>query len=406
MSKFAFCSALSRVLALSCVFAAFATEGCTITSTSSPDGGTTTATDSGTPLSDSGAGGVDATSDTSTPASDAGMNPMTDAAGNGPSNFTASAVAGILANPVAIDVGMLGSSCTADTDTATWNCNISTTQPAPQSVQVTLAGAGGNAVLWVLSSLTLESSTTLTVSGTKPAIFYVLGNAQIGGELIATAGNVVGMGSGVGGGTNSGTTGAGGGAFCGAGGGGFPVADGGAGGNGGTPYGTANLIPLLAGAAGGDSNGPGDPGGAIQITATGTLTVTASGSILAGGYGGHTDSITGGGGGSGGGILLEAPSVAIAGNISANGGGGGDKTGDGAGATINVNAAPGGGSGGGSGAAGTTIAGASGTGGTGGAMGGGGGGAGRIRINTSGTPSSSGVITPAQTTSCFSVGGQ
>jgi hypothetical protein len=136
---------------------------------------------------------------------------------------------------------------------------------------------------------------------------------------------------------------AGGGALDGGGGGG---AFGGAGGTGGgddtslqgapgTPYGTPELIPLLAGSGGGEGADPGSShwggrsGGALILVSGDTLTIT--GWVDASGCGGRGagNNEGGGGGGSGGGIILESPALVITGDISANGGGGGSGGGGG-----------------------------------------------------------------------------
>jgi hypothetical protein len=94
------------------------------------------------------------------------------------------------------------------------------------------------------------------------------------------------------------------------------------GGLGGAPYG--NLAQQLQGGSGGgaSSGGSGGGGGAIEIGAVGSLTI--SGSVIAnGGSPFHVLSATGGGGGgSGGGIFLHADSVLLTGTVSAVGGDG------------------------------------------------------------------------------------
>jgi hypothetical protein len=76
--------------------------------------------------------------------------------------------------------------------------------------------------------------------------------------------------------------------------------------------------------AGNDGGAGGHSGGALYLTATGSLSIAgqvrASG---AGGTGGQAQA-GGGGGGSGGMVVVEAPTIAIAGTIAANGGGGGE----------------------------------------------------------------------------------
>ncbi|HVV87066.1 MAG TPA: hypothetical protein VHE35_28700 [Kofleriaceae bacterium] len=89
------------------------------------------------------------------------------------------------------------------------------------------------------------------------------------------------------------------------------------------------LVPLAGGGGGGSSPGAvgGGGGGALQITAYGTMRVSATGVVTAVGSGGEgTTSFDdgGGGGGAGGAILLEGESLDVgAGTISVAGGGGG-----------------------------------------------------------------------------------
>jgi hypothetical protein len=209
--------------------------------------------------------------------------------------------------------------------------------------------------------------------------------------------NAPGPGAGHGGTGFAPTSGWGGGSFCGAGGQGGssapPVPAGG------STYGTANLIPLVAGSNGYTALGDdyflfgSKGGGAIEIVAGQSITVGLFGHIHAGGQGGTYETA---GGGSGGAILLEAPTVIIHGTLAANGGGGigiGNLDGWSNGADGNPSAQPalggvdgldGGTATGGIGSAGTTVNGGNGgppdPNGTG--AGSGGGGAGRIRINT------------------------
>jgi hypothetical protein len=147
-------------------------------------------------------------------------------------------------------------------------------------------------------------------------------------------------------------------------------------------------LPLVAGSAGGSPNSPGPSGGALQISAGLSLTITNTGAINVGGSGGS------GGGGSGGAILLEAPTITVDGILVSNGGGGGNTENLGGGGQ---NASPSSGvpapgatagngaGGGGAGGAGATTSGVSGTaydGGVSTTNGGGGGGVGWIRINS------------------------
>ncbi|MBW2262228.1 MAG: hypothetical protein JRG91_09670 [Deltaproteobacteria bacterium] len=127
----------------------------------------------------------------------------------------------------------------------------------------------------------------------------------------------------------------------GGGGGAFGGAGGTGGGNetslqgvGGTTYGTAELIPLLAGSGGGQGAGGGShwggrSGGALMLVSGDTLTIT--GWVDASGCGGvgAGSNEGGGGGGSGGGIILESPALVITGEVTVNGGGGGSGGGGG-----------------------------------------------------------------------------
>jgi len=265
---------------------------------------------------------------------------------------------------------------------------------------------GREAVLFRLASLTVNSSQTLTLTGNRPAIFAVTGNATINrngvnvGRIVANNYDAP-PGCGVGGNAvnNSGHSGGGGGGY---------GLDGGTGGdsggasnNGGTGgvlNGVPAIIPLRGGCAGGDgtsASGPG--GGGLQLTVGGTLTL--SGIINAPGQGGTGASgnkgNSGGGGGSGGSILLEANLLSLSnGGLFANGGSGGEGSGgstgsnglDGAETTTPTPAggdfSGNGGNGGVGGASGGgATAGAPGTG-SGDGGGGGGGAIGRIRLNS------------------------
>ncbi len=105
------------------------------------------------------------------------------------------------------------------------------------------------------------------------------------------------------------------------------------GGGGGARYGMLVTDPLTGGSRGGSggfSTGAigagGGGGGALQISSAVSVSITSTGRIEAsggGGAGGGGGFVGGGGGGSGGEILLESPSIMIAGRLIANGGGGG-----------------------------------------------------------------------------------
>jgi hypothetical protein len=276
----------------------------------------------------------------------------------------------------------------------------------------------------------IDSVGSLTVTGSRPLIIVVHGNASIGGTIDVSA-RVRGLQNqsdpGPGGndpiecvnGTKTpgepstdvaaGGGGGGGGAYGADGGDGTDGNGGGHGGKGakGSANGTAEIVPLRGGCAGtpgGDDADPivdtggraGDGGGAFEITARATANVT--GVIRAGGSGGAAalpSKAGGGGGGSGGAILIDAESaiVGVTAMLCANGGGGGEggqtaqASGDGDLATCSetIEAQGGetsldGGNGGDGGAlsdlTGDNAAGA----GSGAGGGGGGGGVGRIRV--------------------------
>jgi len=111
--------------------------------------------------------------------------------------------------------------------------------------------------------------------------------------------------------------------------------------------GNATLTPLFGGCPGGLGGGagtatrgfPGGPGGALQISARVSLSVTGVINAGGGGGGGGIGTLSGctgggcasggGGGGSGGAILLESPMVLVGGHVCANGGAGGGGGGNG-----------------------------------------------------------------------------
>jgi hypothetical protein len=322
-------------------------------------------------------------------------------------------------------------------------------QPVPAQTVVPQAGAQDVMVL-AMSGLSVTGSLTLT--GTRPVILAVWGDATVNGTIsarsvtgqdagagaypagqceivngqVAAPGDVASGGGGAGGSTPGGT----GGDL--SGGGGIP------GGGPAAPRGVATLIPLQGGCNGGaggranDAAGVGGAGGkgggAVQLSAAGTLqvsgTITASG---AGGHGGLQDQVGsaseggngGGGGGAGGEVLLEGRDVSVmnGATLTANGGGGGEG-GDSQSSGNRGNAgadgpsnAPSGGAGGsgavpcaGNGASGGSASGAPGDGNNigysfgGCATGGGGGAAGRIRVNASQTCQvNAGTVSPVPT---------
>jgi hypothetical protein len=200
---------------------------------------------------------------------------------------------------------------------------------------------GPELVILPLRSLAVPDGTTLTLTGPRPVAIVVDGDVTISGVVDAsTDGSTAGPGGGLmefctggAGGRPSVVTGTS--AFGGAGGGGFGSIGGaggatiisgmqGAGGLAGAIDGTDSLVPLR----GGCSSVLDQPaGGALQISASGTITITSGGVVVASGAGGGTfglpTSPSGAGGSSGGAILLEGGSVATEGAVRAHGGGGG-----------------------------------------------------------------------------------
>jgi hypothetical protein len=258
--------------------------------------------------------------------------------------------------------------------------------------------------------LILVSLTTFLIQGSIDVSADDLpGGGGAGGYTYSGNSDAVGLGPG-GGAAGTETQAGGGGSYCGVGGTGANVTPGGASTAGGAVYGNATLIPLVGGSTGGaGAEDPGGGGGALQLVAGTTFTLDTAGKLAAGGGPGNESgdgSQQAGGGGSGGAILIEAPTVSIAGTISANGGGGGGPGGDGTVADLPLTPAAGGGMYGGSGSAGTTLTGTAGKTPTDGSdPGAGGGGAGRIRINSSsGTATITGTFSPDATTACVTQG--
>ncbi|HEY1556161.1 MAG TPA: hypothetical protein VGF94_15090 [Kofleriaceae bacterium] len=244
-----------------------------------------------------------------------------------------------------------------------WNCNAagtttidshlataSSTSCALGTAQLTddvaQAAVGAAPVLVVrLSSLTVTNGHKLVLVGDKPIVVLVAGDVVVdtGGIIDASAsgaepgpggsfaGQCTSLASGLGGAGTSPNWGGGGGGFGTAGGQGcYNVT------NGGSPTGSTTLSPLRGGCSGGagDSNFsgvtpvPGAGGGAIEISASGTITVGSganAANLAAGGGGGPATKGGGNAGGSGGAILLVSPAAAtfgLYGAARANGGAG------------------------------------------------------------------------------------
>jgi len=192
-----------------------------------------------------------------------------------------------------------------------------------------------------LLSLTIAADTTVRVTGERPVVFLVKGHVTIDGTLDGSAygeepgpGGDVMCGASVGGdaegreGRNG--NGGGGGAF------GSPGGDGGDDrgvgsevGYGGMLRGDAELVPLLGGCRGGHAGGcvghPGAGGGAIQISASGSIVVRGTVAVDgAEGAAGCYLAAGGTGGGSGGALLFEAQTIDVLGaTLRARGGRGG-----------------------------------------------------------------------------------
>ncbi len=175
-------------LGLTGVLVTFVAQGCSSSASTTPgaDSGSPVQDSAVTPQPDTGTGGA---SDTGTGGgSDTGPQISPDAGPFAPSNIPPGALAGIV--PVAVDIGgsTFTGNCTADTTDGTFTCNQAAT-PAVAGTQITQpAAGGGNAYVWVLSSLTIETGFYLDIKGTKPGILVVLGDVSIIGALTTEAG--------------------------------------------------------------------------------------------------------------------------------------------------------------------------------------------------------------------------
>ena len=249
----------------------------------------------------------------------------------------------------------------------TWNCNAAGTTTidlasgiTPGGCAATLdytdnvaqTGGGPNVTVVRLQGLTVSNGHVLRLTGTRPVVLLVAGDVAIdsGGVIdVGASGLTNGPGAldcgaqanGLGAASTSGGWGGGGGGFGTAGGqGGYNTV------NGGTAQTGITLEPLRGGCRGGASmssaTGVGGGGGAIEISASGTISIgaTSAAGISAGGGGAPAAlaaaSIGGNGGGSGGGILLVSPALATLGSnggLFANGGAGSSGCGGGCSST-------------------------------------------------------------------------
>lgn len=249
----------------------------------------------------------------------------------------------------------------ADVDTSALSIGGSTTLPAGVTFDVwpQLGSGGGELAVLHVRALSVPTSVTVRVTGSRALVVIAGGNITIDGQL---AGNARGDEPGPGGagpdaGIGKGNPGAHASSFRDSGGSGAGFAT--AGGTGGrvtgcmptvgtvaagTTYGDAMLTTLLAGSGGGTAyngtcgNRPGGAGGgAIQLSSATQIAITLTGGINVGGGGGGggrspintgCNMTAGSGGGSGGAIVLQAPLVNISGTLAANGGAGGSSAGD------------------------------------------------------------------------------
>ncbi len=236
----------------------------------------------------------------------------------------------------------------------------------------------GGAAIYIFGSLTVSG--VLNASGNLPLILAAYGPIEVsaiasaescfqnqnalGGRSGGTGNGGTGTGSGAGGGIGGNDHGGGGGGYGGTGGGG------GGGPTGGIAFGSGVILltgggPGAAAGGGGNTGQGGAGGGVIELVSNTSITIDMTGGINAGGCGGTGGSGPndgGGGGGAGGTIILEAPTISLAGILAVNGGGGGGGpsagNSPGGNGTLDRTAAPGGNNEGGQGGAGGGLNGA------------------------------------------------
>jgi hypothetical protein len=336
--------------------------------------------------------------------------------------------------PSNFDVSSLDFSNVGDlvfADESTWQTDLGGLLGAgAYNYQVIPQPNGLSLGVFTVNSVELTSNARIHVRGVNALVIVALDSISIEGELDANSqvqgdwtgpggsaasdSEVKGLGAG-GGGAGTLSAAGGGGGFCGVGGTGGSSETAPA--SAGPSYGTAELVPLVAGSQGGSGNlaNGGAGGGAIQLVARNTIQIL--GTVHLGGEGGSrsagysmNNSQTASGGGSGGALLLESGgSVVVSGIIAANGGGGGgyasgadaspDPIPAAGGTSTSATATPGG-----DGAAANVIDGENGPSAAGANGGGGGGAAGRIRINTFNGPNITGTLSPSMTTPCVTMG--
>jgi hypothetical protein len=173
-----------------------------------------------------------------------------------PSNVTLPSLVGL--GPV-----VFSSSCLMNTDTGDIDCPGTIDTFTGFTFAQVEQPDGSKAGLFVMKSLSIGAGAQVTVIGALPAVIVATDTVDIDGSLSTTAGHGAsaaggfmqgpsGRGAGPGGGDAlRGYIAGGGGAYCGRGGKGGVGDAGGLPSNGGTPYGSPELSPLLGGSAGG-----------------------------------------------------------------------------------------------------------------------------------------------------------
>lgn len=239
-----------------------------------------------------------------------------------------------------------------DFDPAAGSYTINTTNLTLTGPGTDITGTDVDGVaVFSFKDVSIGGGVTITATGSLPVQIEAAGSFTLAGTIESngtnataaiTGANAGGAGGGAGGsgntaGSSSGngstggkpgttsTDGAGGGGFGGAGGAGGSNSGAGTGGAGGAAGGSLTTqLQGGSGGAGGDGVGGGGGGGGIELNAS-SLTISATGSVLANGGNGAAATAGGGsGGGAGGGILLAANTLDVTGTVHANGGAGGD----------------------------------------------------------------------------------
>lgn len=245
-----------------------------------------------------------------------------------------------------------------DVPDGNYELNTDTCRVTGGGAAIETMNGGMPACVWTVGNVQISGGTNIRVFGSLPLILIASGDVNLegsidlgaesnfpgaGGYFGGTRGQLDGFGdsAGAAGSQRPPTLGDGGGGGAGG------LSDGGDGGNAGDPSDspaqggeggpmlTTTGEPLIGGSGGGAGPGSeglegegGAGGGAIQISALGTLNVQGTIRATGGGGGGgrvanRSNWSAGGGGGAGGMILLEAPRIEMQGTLSVAGGGGG-----------------------------------------------------------------------------------